>query len=142
MQGFALRFLLFSFKDKMNTRVLDELVRRFYAVGFVFPCDVAIEAHRKAYARFSNDFLLFLVFEKFRHVRVGFEFVHTVEIDVEFPENPVFRHFTKIPIGFFAYTSDKREHICVRNPRRTATTLGIRENIAFDNGIFRVQIFH
>ena len=80
MQGREFFYVLLKsvFKDEMNTHIFDTFASGGYTGGFVFPCDMAVEAYRKAHARFFNNLLLLFVLEKFGDLVVRSETVQTV----------------------------------------------------------------
>ena len=70
-----------------------------------------------------------------------FKPVQAVVIDVHFPENPRFRHFTEIAVGLFPDAFDKGEHIRVRYADRATQTLCVGEQIPVGNRLRMVEIF-
>ena len=109
VQSFSRISELSVFEDEPQAQSFQCRADRFYSRRFVFFRDVPVESDGQPNARFFDDFLLFFASQKFRNVIVRFIAVQAVVVDVHFPKNPVFRHFTEIPIGVFAERADKRE---------------------------------
>ena len=92
-----------------------------------------VEADGKLHARTLDNFLLFLVFEKLRYVVVRFKGMQAVVIDVDFPKDTVFRHFTEVAVGLFTDGADERKHIRMRNTDGATATLCEGENVPARN---------
>ena len=137
-----LLLVLLVFKGKTDTHVLDEFVCRMYFHRLVFLCCVAVEADGELDARALDDVLLRFVLEELRHVGVLTETVYAVVVDVHFPKDACFRHFTEVAVGLFAARSNELEHIRMRHADGTAATLCKVEQVAVGDRSRIVKIFN
>ena len=135
-------FQLSSFKDEMDTHVLNEFANRLDAQGLIFLCDMPVEADGKAHARLFHDFLLGFVFQKLVHVIVALEIMQAVVVYVHFPEDTLRRHTFEIAIGVFADRIDKTEKIGMGNPDGAAAAFCKRENISVRNRHGMIEVFY